>query len=111
MTVPIFTEKRRPHSRCRQRYRWLACAAPTCASSWPQCGHTGLPSGQRCSANHASAVALSGNIWNNSMSEMPSRKALPGAFISLSGLIIRAYYTIVPEHVKCQPKEISQAPG
>ena len=71
MTVPVFTLNRLRHSFSRQR-NGILCAAPDWTRVEPQCGQAG-PSGQRDSANHASAVASSGNRRISSTSEIPLR--------------------------------------
>ena len=48
----------------RHRNRCARCAAPSCTSSWSQCGHR-TPSGQRRVTKQPSAVLSSGNIVNN----------------------------------------------
>ena len=80
MTVPVLTLNRLRQPFSRQRYGMDACFAPDRTRVEPQCGQAG-PVGHRDSANHASAVASSGNMSNSSMRLIPLRNAFPGAFL------------------------------
>ena len=79
MSVLVLTEKYLRHSRFRHQYGCGLRFFRSATSFDPQCGQD-TPLGQRFSANHASAVALSGNSSASCIKLIPCRKCSPGPF-------------------------------
>src|SRR5436309_2068481 len=81
MTVPVLTLK---YSRQSPQWYGIGVSFGTAeVFTEPQLGQCRTPSGQRMSSSHLRAAASSGNIRNRSITEMPWRSLLPGAFLPM----------------------------